>query len=588
MNIFSTVKSHLHIVDVISEYTSLKKTGSYYKGICPLRSERTASFTVTPHKEIFYCFGCKEGGDVIQFITKMEQCSPLAAARLLSERYKIQLPESYTSSFQEEKASAYQRHTALCSLLAQWCVEQLNQSSPAQSYLAERNINQQSKERFTIGYLSSGDRSRKVLIRHLTQSGFLLDDLISIKFIMQGKHGVYSPFEERIIFPITDHLGNICGFGGRVFLPNDDRPKYYNSHDHAHFSKGSLLFGLYEAKRSLHTTENAFLVEGYTDCIALSQAGFTNVVATLGTACTPEHLTLLSRYTPTLTVLYDGDRAGKEACLRLSEQCWNSSLDLMILTLPPGFDPDSYLKAGHTLNQLTAHDTFTWYLTSFAAFSTARLSEKLDHIRELLVMINNVQDQLKQNLLIQQAAKTWNLPAKLLLQELNRLHKQPAAQKQAPASPKSPVSAPVKTQKDITTFARQAICAIISHKDRLRDESMELVLRITPPEFHTILRKLQDYKTVSDAYQFSDFFAQLTPSEKLQVLNLIHTTSLGDHEIPLDDLINRIKQRLWREDIRKLRTEIYDAQKGHDLERLDNAVRQFERLKTMMQNEGMI
>jgi DNA primase len=586
MNIFSAVKSQLHIVDVVKEYTSLEKAGSYYKGTCPLRSERTASFTVTPHKEIFYCFGCKEGGDVIHFISKMEQCTQLAAARLLSERYKITLPEACRSVLYEEKLSAYQRHTALCTLLAHWCAEQLKHAAAPQAYLTSRNIDQQSRERFGIGYLPSGDQQRKMLIRHLTQAGFLLDDLINIKFMMQGKHSVYSPFEERIIFPIADHVGNICGFGGRVFLSHDERAKYYNSHDHVHFSKGTLLFGLHLAKRAMHSSETALIVEGYTDCIALAQSGITHVVATLGTACTPDHLALLGRYVHTITVLYDGDRAGREACLRLSEHCWNSSLDLMFLTLPAGFDPASYLQAGHAINTLVAQDVFSWYLTSFASFATARLSEKLGHIHELIQLMSRVSDPLKQNLLIQQAAKTWNLPPKLLAQELQRLH---APQPSPAAQPQNTLkSASSKSQKEITAFARQTICAIINHKDRLPDDSRELVLRIVPDEFHPILHKLQDYKTVSETYQFSDFFVQLTSEEQSYILELIHTTSLGEKEIAIDNLMYRIKQRLWREDIRELRSEIHDAQQHHDPERLSAAVRQFERLKTMMHDEGII
>ena len=167
--------------------------------------------------------------------------------------------------------------------------------------------------------------------------------------LSESKNALYSPFEDRIMFPITDNLGRFCGFGGRTFMPQDERPKYYNSKENNFFTKGSLIFGLNVAKRDIQHKEIVFVVEGYMDCIAMAQHGYTNTVATLGTACTLEHLKQLSRYASYVYVLYDGDAAGQSAILRLTELCWNVNMDLKVIRLPRQEDPASFLAKGKAL-----------------------------------------------------------------------------------------------------------------------------------------------------------------------------------------------------------------------------------------------
>ena len=416
MNLFSYIKQRLSITDVVGEYVSLKKAGHYWKACCPFHHERTPSFTVSPHKEIFYCFGCHTGGDVISFIAKIEHCSPIEAARHLTERHNIQLPQEVTweksSETREEKELYYQT----CAVFARWCADQLQKNKAAQEYLKSRSISEASSAEFSLGYCPV---QIKPLLAYAQEQGILAANFVDAHILMVGKTGLYSAFEERIIFPIRDQIGRFVGFGGRVFKEGDDRVKYYNSHEHAHFNKGATLFGLDLAKKSIASTESAFLVEGYTDLISMYQHGFTNTVATLGTACTLDQMKLLARYAQKVYILYDGDAAGQNAMVRLAELCWGAALDPFVIALPATEDPASFLNGGGNLTakKEEALDIFSFILSHLGTdFSKKTLQERLDITQKIIGIILTLQDPLKRELLLNQASEVFALPVLTLKQ----------------------------------------------------------------------------------------------------------------------------------------------------------------------------
>ncbi|KKQ20200.1 MAG: primase protein [candidate division TM6 bacterium GW2011_GWA2_36_9] len=265
MNLFTYIKERLSIADVAREYVSFKKAGIYYKGTCPFHQEKDASFTISPHKGIFYCFGCHATGDVISFISQIEGCNQFEAAKLLIEKYSIDIPEQLLQEKKDSTTSLDEKnhYFALCELMAKWCNEQLPQSPQAMAYLTQRNITPATIKHFTIGYFPSGIKAIKQFQRFAHQHDFLIKDLTDARLLMEGKNCHYSSFEERIIFPITDHLGRCCGFGGRVFQKDDDRAKYYNSHENSFFNKGTLLFGLSQAKKAIQQSGKAFTLNNY-------------------------------------------------------------------------------------------------------------------------------------------------------------------------------------------------------------------------------------------------------------------------------------------------------------------------------------
>ncbi len=414
MNIFDFIKSQIAILDIVQEYTTLKRAGGYWKGLCPFHGEKTGSFTVSPHRQIFYCFGCQASGDVISFIAKIENFSQIEAAKFLVERNSLELPESVRKEYQQNatNASDKERYFKLCEIVAQWCVQNLNQNKLAQAYLQNRQINQQAINDFKIGYFPKGLAAIQSLIKFAQAQNFLTSDLLET-FILQKNHDhLFSGFEDRIIFPIQDHLGRFCGFGGRIFKDGDDRVKYYNSHEHTYFNKRATLFGLNLAKKTIQSTQTVFLVEGYTDCIAMHQAGFKNVVATLGTACTSEHIDIIARLANKLQVLYDSDKAGLAAVEKLTTLCWNANLDIKVVELPSEQDPASYLNQKHNLQALinNAKDIYRFVISKInGQFTNQNLSKKVDISNKITDMISKVSDPIKRNILLQDASQTLGI-----------------------------------------------------------------------------------------------------------------------------------------------------------------------------------
>ncbi|MCL5875398.1 MAG: DNA primase, partial [Candidatus Dependentiae bacterium] len=493
MNIFTFIKSRVPILDVIGSYTALKKAGHYWKSPCPFHSEKTGSFTVSPHKDIFYCFGCHASGDVISFIAKIENCSPLEAARFLAERYNIELPESLNHEESGHDQEEKKRYYDLCEIVARWCHEQLLKSPSAMQYLKKRLINQQSISYFTIGYFPGGLQASKQFIHDMGKQNILIDSLVTANILMQGKNIFYSPFEERIMFPIKDHLGRFCGFGGRIFKEQDARPKYYNSHENEYFLKGSLLFGLDLAKKEIQKKETVFLVEGYTDCVAMVQHGYANTVATLGTACTIDHLKLLSRHADQLYVLYDGDAAGQQAILRLASLCWQATIDLRVVVLPNGEDPASFLGKQGDLNALVSQskDILLFFIESLGKnFREKGLSAKLSITRKIIEALQPLDDQLKKDILLKKAADLLEIPFESLRQEEGKVGKHAAQVHQAEEGKKVEENIVPALEVGACKLEKKIFFAIMNNIQLFSKENGWYLLTFLPRPLRDILQLL--------------------------------------------------------------------------------------------------
>ncbi len=520
MNLFNYIKEKVHILDVVSSYTTVKKAGLYWKGNCPFHAEKTASFTVSPHKEIFYCFGCQAGGDVITFISKAENSSALEAAQLLAERYNIDMPEEkFEFHRADQKIEEKKRHYHLCSLVANWCHQKLLADKSAMEYLHSRGINNASIKHFNLGYFPGGNKHINDLISFVKKDNFMAYDLIAqAQVLMENKTYLYSPFEERIIFPITDHLGRCTGFGARTFKPRDERPKYYNSKENAFFDKGSLLFGLEQAKKSIQHHQKAFMVEGYIDCLLVAQSGLTNCIATLGTACTLEHLQQLNRYTAMLYVLYDGDTAGRNAIMRLTKLCWQTDLDLKVIILPEGHDPASYLAKGGQLQPLIdqAKDIFLYFIDTLgASFADKPLKQKLQLTHKLLELIATVTEPLKQDFLVQAAAQSLNIPFSILKNELARTH---ATSNPTSAKPASSHSA--NELKPITALENKLFSVIINNMELIFKKEVAFLLDYFSEPLRTILHKAQSSLN-NQELSFTNFFHNLDAQQQNLVSSLM-------------------------------------------------------------------
>ena len=340
------IKNSADIVDIISEVVVLKKSGKNFLGLCPFHSEKTPSFTVSPDKQIFYCFGCNAGGNVFSFLMKQHGLSFPEAARMLARRYGIDIPVRTMSLEQKRRISERESVLAInrqamdffrCALLEN------ASGKKAMEYLLKRGISREIIDDFKLGYAPEGWDNLAIYFSKNKQSDGLVEKS-GLIIPRKGKSGFYDRFRSRIIFPIFDVSMQVIGFGGRVL--DDSLPKYLNSPETLVYNKSRSLYGLHMAKGKCRESETVFIVEGYFDLLALHQHGIQNSVATLGTSLTPEHVQILRGFigkSGRVVLVYDSDRAGIKAAQRSIEVFDKGYVDASIVVLPAGHDPDSYL-----------------------------------------------------------------------------------------------------------------------------------------------------------------------------------------------------------------------------------------------------
>jgi len=362
------IKESVNITDVIGEHVVLRKSGANYTGLCPFHSERSPSFSVTETKQLYHCYGCKKGGDLVSFVMEMHGLSFPEAIEELAERGRVQLPKDFAGidggSPEEQKRRAAAREKLslahkLNRFVAAFYHGQISQWPAAAEYYRQRGVSSEQARQFYVGAAPAGWEN---LAHHLTAKKAPLDLAVELGLIRPSQKGARSGtgyfdlFRNRIMLPILDTRGKVVGFGGRI-MPGEgeaqkDSPKYLNSPESFLFHKSKVAFGLYQAQKHIREKDEVILVEGYFDVLALHAAGFENAVAICGTSLTPDHLSLFKRFGSKVTVLFDGDKAGTAAV----ETAMGIGLDqgqvLYSATMPPGLDPDQLLfdqKTGKAL-----------------------------------------------------------------------------------------------------------------------------------------------------------------------------------------------------------------------------------------------
>ena len=339
-DIIEEVRQKNDIVDVVSQYVKLTRKGSSYFGLCPFHNEKTPSFSVTPGKQMYYCFGCGAGGNVFNFIMEYENYTFGEALKHLADRAGVELPQIEYSKEVREKAQERAELLEINKQAAQYFYYQLRTEKGAQGYqyLTGRGLSEETMRKFGLGY---SDKFGGGLYQFLKSKGYGADRLReSGLFNVDERHGMYDKFWNRVIFPIMDVNNRVIGFGGRVM--GDGKPKYLNSPETKIFDKSRNLYGLNVAR----TTRRKYLIlcEGYMDVISMHQAGFTNAVASLGTALTSGHASLLKRYTQEVLLLYDSDEAGVRAALRAIPILREAGVNSRVVNLRPYKDPDEFIK----------------------------------------------------------------------------------------------------------------------------------------------------------------------------------------------------------------------------------------------------
>ena len=461
-DIIEEVRMKNDIVDVVSQYVKLNRRGNTYFGLCPFHNEKTPSFSVTPSKQMYYCFGCGAGGNVYNFVMEYENYTFGEALQHLADRAGVQLPKIEYSREAREKAEKRATLLEINKLAASYFYYQLRREngSQAYAYLINRGVSEDTIKKFGLGY---SDKYSDDLYKFLKSKNYS-DDLLreSGLFNVDERHGMYDKFWNRVIFPIMDVNNRVIGFGGRVM--GDGKPKYLNSPETKIFDKSRNLYGLNIAR----TTRKNYLIlcEGYMDVISMHQAGFTNAVASLGTALTSGHASLLKRYTQEVLLLYDSDDAGVRAALRAIPILREAGITSRVVSLKPHKDPDEFIKAlgGEEFEKRLerAMDSFMFRIhmaqKEFAMEEPQGQNRFFERCAQMLLELS---DELERNLYIEAIVKDYRgygISVEDLRKRVNTLALKgtPAEQRVQPkttgAQPKKKDSASEKAQKLMLTW----------------------------------------------------------------------------------------------------------------------------------------
>lgn len=418
-SIIEEVRQSNDIIEVISQYVHLKRKGRSYFGLCPFHNEKSPSFSVSPDKQIFHCFGCGVGGNVITFISKIEGLGFKETIEVLAERAKIELPidNNADNSKEELKAKVYKVNAYAAEYYHKRLFE--SRSKMGQEYVKQRKLNMETIESYKIGFSGNFDE----LYKELRKQGFHDEEILESGLVNKTDNGKYiDRYRNRLMIPIFDVRNRVIGFGGRVL--DDSKPKYINSPENIVYSKGRNLFGLNVAKKG--DIKKLLIVEGYMDVISLHQRGITNVVAALGTALTPQQGWLLRKNTEQVILGFDSDGAGQTAIMRAMEVMQNMGCDIRILQMTGAKDPDEYiLKYGSARFQKLLDDAIS--LIEFKVkilkqnLNLENAGDKIKFLNEIAKLISKIDNTIEQEIYIEKIADGYNISKEAIFGQVNKL-----------------------------------------------------------------------------------------------------------------------------------------------------------------------
>ncbi|NGP88112.1 DNA primase [Fodinibius halophilus] len=420
------VRGAADIVEVVEDYVKLKRSGRSWKGLCPFHDEKTPSFHVTPNLGIYKCFGCGESGDVFNFVMEMEGVGFVEAMRSLGDRYGVSLPEEEAEELTEEHNLREGIYHALkyAGVFFFRHLMETDKAKKARDYLQKRGYNREVIKKYGLGYAPpDGEKFYKTAI----DSGINEEYLLEAGLIKPSKRddGFYDAFRGRLMFPIFNPSGKVIAYAGRV-LGKKKTAKYINSPQTKVYNKSKVLYGINFAKNDIRKKNEVILVEGYTDVISLQQAGIKNVAASSGTSLTPDQMKLLHRYGDTITMIYDSDSAGKRAMKRGINIALHEGMDVKLLELPEGEDPDSFVRQfGKEAFQELKKEESEGFLdyTVHKARSSGRWNEAKEKVvTEILESIAHIPDQIKQEVEVQKLNKVSKIGDRALFDELGKIN----------------------------------------------------------------------------------------------------------------------------------------------------------------------
>jgi len=538
------VRNANDIVDVISGYVRLKKRGKNYLGLCPFHTEKTPSFTVSAEKQMYHCFGCSKGGNVFTFVMEMDKVSFVEAVRVLASKAGIIIPEESRPATEEQ--TEFENYYAVCRFAGMHFFRNLTESEEgkeALQYFYKRGFSDETIRSFGLGYAMN---AWDVFVNKAQAEGFKSEDIAKVGLARQREDGsLYDYFRGRAIFPIFSTAGRVIGFGARKMRDDDAiAGKYINSPETPIYNKSRVLYGLFHSKDFIRQEDNALMVEGYADLISLYQAGIQNVVASSGTALTEEQLKLISRYSKNLTLVYDADSAGSSATVRGIDLALEHDLNVRIVELPEGEDPDSFVQknGGNEFrkrldNAISFIDFKAKQFQQAGAFAT--VEGKTQAVRSLVQSIARMKDELKRNFYVKEVAEKYDVYDTLLFRELEHATMQ---EKRTIRSDSFRKTAPDVTQPSEIEKPNPSVNKIIPPEER---DILKLILEGNPDVIRYILSnisllQLRDERTRKLAQFILDLYdergtidatAIISEVQEPELKNLITDLALSRYEL---------------------------------------------------------
>ncbi|MGE3537489.1 MAG: DNA primase [Candidatus Tectimicrobiota bacterium] len=575
------------IVEIISDYVQLKRTGANAKGLCPFHQEKTPSFTVSPSKGLFYCFGCHASGNVFRFLMQHEHLTFPEAVHVLAARYGVHIPESKNQDRQRQALSPlYALHQAAATFFHA-CLLRDPAAQAARAACRQRSITQEMAIRFGLGYAPA---AWDTLYQAMRTQGFTHEVLVEsgLAVLRESQRGAYDRFRNRLMFPIHDRLGRPVAFGGRALEGSEavHVPKYLNSPETPIFHKGRMLYGFNLAKAALRQREQALIVEGYTDVIACHRQGVTHAVGTLGTALTEQHVALLKGLIKEVVLVFDGDAAGSAATERSIGLFLEAGLRVRVVTLPEGEDPDSFLRqhSGEELLQAVeeAVSFVDFLLTRAGRFTELRSpTGRADCVARLLPLLRKIDSQVERWSYVALVAERLGVPAEVLQHEM---YGGGGARQQAPQWPSPGARPAARPPRPTPVSAEYALLQMVCHDVHLLDRVQPQVSQddFADPDLQAIYGLLLRLAPHHPQSVFPQIIDAASNDRQVQVLTqmamepvLSNSTELA---AALQDCLAKIRQRNPKARRRRIIAQLHSAREAGDSAEEQRLLQEFNQL----------
>lgn len=557
------IKSRMDVVEVVSDFVQLKKSGSNYKALSPFTQEKTPSFFVSPSKQIFKCFSTGKGGDAISFIMEVDGLSYIEGLKYLAKKYNVELEEEQTSDEDQQKYNERESLFIILNFAKDYYKELLWENEEGQaiglSYFKERGFTEETIKAFDLGYsLDIWDGLIKA-----TKDKQYNEDLLEkagLKIVKENRS--YDRFRGRVVFPIHNVTGKVIAFGARILKKAENQPKYINSPETELYQKSKVLYGISQAKQEIRIEDNCYLVEGYTDVVSMYQNGVKNVVASSGTSLTEDQIKLISRYTSNVTVLFDGDKAGVKASLRGIDMLLEGDLNVRAVSFPDGEDPDSYAQKMST----SAFQNFLKEESvDFIVFKTDLLVKdtkndpvrKAETIRDIVTSISKIPDPIKRTVYIKECSDLLDIDEAVLVTEQNKILVREQRSSQTKAQQESvdelvsealdkPTIAKLALEDAISVQERECIRMLLNYADQqVKDEEDNDELFIS-----YFLHELEDVAFETPVYQeiLQHFVVHLKEGQLVNQQVLMRKVSEDAQKQMIDILADRYEiSSLWHD-----------------------------------------